>query len=135
MAFIFGSILTDFVALVAIILASVYFYVTFHKYSYWKRLGVKEISPTFPFGNFRSSFMQVTHMGIYLQDVYRKTKEPFLGLYSGFKPMLMVNDPELIRSVFIKDFQNFHDRGMYIGRTMKIKIVLLIVCKSWMSFR
>lgn len=122
MSLIFGSIVTDFAALAAIILASVYFYVTLHKYSYWKRRGVKEISPSFPFGNFRSAFLQTTHLGIYLQDVYKKTKEPFVGLYSGVKPMLMVNDPELVRQVFIKDFQNFHDRGMYIGRRITIQI-------------
>lgn len=118
MAFIFGSISTDILALVAIIATSAYFYVTLYKYSYWKRLGIKEISPTFPFGNFGTSFLQINHIGLHLQDVYKKTKEPFIGLYSGFKPMLMVNDPELIRSVFIKDFQNFQDRGMYIGRTL-----------------
>lgn len=121
MAFIFGSIFSDILALIAIISASVYFYVTLHKYSYWKRLGIKEIAPVFPFGNFASSFLQVNHIGVYLQDVYKKTKEPFVGLYSGFKPMLMVNDPELIRLVFIKDFQNFQDRGMYIGKTITQK--------------
>lgn len=114
MALVFGSISTDILALFAILSATLYFYVTLHKYSYWKRLGVKQISPTFPFGNFAAAFLQIDHIGLYLQDVYKKTKEPFIGLYSGFKPMLLVNDPELIRLVFIKDFQNFQDRGMYI---------------------
>lgn len=115
MALVFGSISTDILALVAVLSATLYFYVTLHKYSYWKRLGVKQISPTFPFGNFAAAFLQIDHIGLYLQDVYKKTKEPFVGLYSGFKPMLLVNDPELIRLIFIKDFQNFQDRGMYIG--------------------
>lgn len=118
MGFIFGSFFTDVLALFAITLVSVYFYVTLYTYSYWKRLGINEITPSFPFGNFGTSFIQTTHIGLYLQDVYKKTKEPFVGLYSGLKPMIMFNDPELIRLVFIKDFQNFHDRGMYIGRTV-----------------
>ncbi len=116
MAFIFGSISTDILAIVAVLAASVYFYVILHKYSYWKRLGITQISPSFPFGNFGSAFLQVTHMGLHMQDVYKKSKEPFVGLYSGFKPILLVNDPELIRLIFIKDFQNFQDRGVYIGK-------------------
>lgn len=126
MGFIFESFLTDVLALVTITLVSIYFYVTLYTYSYWKRLGIKEIPPSFPFGNFGSSFMQTTHMGLYLQDVYKKSKEPYVGLYSGLKPMLMVNDPELIRLVLIKDFQNFHDRGMYIGNCVIIEMIEIV---------
>lgn len=116
MAFIFGSVFADFFALVAILTVTLYLYVILHKYSYWKRLGIKQIPPTFPFGNFAGSFLQINHIGLFVQDVYKKTKEPFIGLYSGFTPMLLVNDPELIRLIFIKDFQHFQDRGMYIGK-------------------
>ena len=31
------------------------------------------------------------------------------------KPFLMINEPELIRQILIKDFNKFPDRGMYIN--------------------
>lgn len=116
MAVIFGSITNDLLAMTVIILQIVYCYVTFFTYSYWKRLGVEQISPSFPFGNFRSSFMQSKHIGLYLRDVYQKTNLPIIGLYAGFKPMLLVNDVELVQRIFINDFEHFHDRGFYMGK-------------------
>ncbi|XP_058788799.1 probable cytochrome P450 6a14 isoform X2 [Phymastichus coffea] len=45
---------------------------------------------------------------------YRKFKKyPFHGLYVFYNPVLMINDPELIRNVLVKDFTYFCDRGLY----------------------
>ncbi|XP_011706506.1 PREDICTED: cytochrome P450 6k1-like isoform X2 [Wasmannia auropunctata] len=35
------------------------------------------------------------------------------GMYTLFKPNLVVADPDLIRAVLTKEFRSFHDRGMY----------------------
>lgn len=113
MGFIFASLTSDLLALVAIIVTSVYFYVTFITYTYWRRRGVTQIQPTFPTGNFSSVFMLKQHMGIYLQEVYNNLTTPFVGIYAGLTPQLMVNDPELLRLIFVKDFNHFQDRGFY----------------------
>lgn len=31
-------------------------------------------------------------------------------------PHLIINDPELIRLIMVKDFNNFHDRGLYFNK-------------------
>lgn len=113
MAFIFASLSSDLFALIAIIITSAYFYVTFVTYTYWKRRGVTQVNPTFPTGNFGSIFLLKNHIGLYLQDVYNSSTEPFIGLYAGVTPQLMVNDPELLRLIFVKDFNHFQDRGFY----------------------
>lgn len=45
---------------------------------------------------------------------YEKFKKyPFHGLYMFHNPVLMINDPELIKHVLVKDFIYFCDRGLY----------------------
>ncbi|KAK1122060.1 hypothetical protein K0M31_009904 [Melipona bicolor] len=37
--------------------------------------------------------------------------QPFFGIYEGQTSVLDINDPELVRDVFIRDFSAFIDRG------------------------
>lgn len=113
MAFVFASITSDLLALIAIIITSTYFYVKFFTYTYWTRRGVIQVTPTFPVGNFGSALLLKTHIGLHLQDVYNKSTTPITGIYQGLRPTLLVNDPEIIRLMFIKDFAHFQDRGFY----------------------
>lgn len=96
----------------AIMLTFAYIFVQY-MFSYWKQKGVPYLMPSFPFGNFDGVFMQKRSIGYWCKDLYEKTTEPFVGVYSTLKPMLLVRDPDLIRTMLIKDFQHFHDRGVY----------------------
>ena len=44
-------------------------------------------------------------------DKFRKHR--FFGIYIFHNPILVINDPELIRLILIKDFQHFADRGIH----------------------
>ena len=49
-----------------------------------------------------------------MQESYERFKSnPFHGLYMFHIPHLVINDPDLIRLIMIKDFAHFHDRGLY----------------------
>lgn len=49
-----------------------------------------------------------------MKDVYLKYKSHrYVGLYTFNKPVLMINDPDLARIVMTKEFEHFHDRGIY----------------------
>lgn len=83
-------------------------------YSYWNRKGFK----TFPgvsliFGHFKAAFAQKESIGLFFWRVYQNTNEPFVGVYGVFRPILFIRDPELIRTILIKDFANFSDRGVH----------------------
>lgn len=39
--------------------------------------------------------------------------QPFIGVYALFRPTLIIRDANLIRTMLIKDFQHFMDRGVY----------------------
>lgn len=101
--------LFSFVAIIVACLSYVY-----HVFTYWKRLGVRYISPSFPFGNFGKTFVKKISIGELLQEFYTIVNEPFFGLYSMLNPVLVVCDPQLIRSILVKDFQHFADRGFYM---------------------
>lgn len=114
MSFGFGSLTVNLLALVLIIATSVYFYVTLYTYNYWKRRGVKFIDPTFLVGNFGPTFRQKLSIGELVRTFYNSTSDAFIGIFVAFKPSLVVRDPELIRTILVKDFAHFQDRGIQI---------------------
>ncbi|XP_014287734.1 cytochrome P450 3A25 [Halyomorpha halys] len=53
------------------------------------------------------------HSQDFFTDLYRKYKsEGLVGFYAVFTPMLLVTDPELVKTVIVKDFNKFHDTAM-----------------------
>lgn len=83
-------------------------------YSYWKRRGVNSLPTQFPFGNFKDAFLQRISIGHIAERFYNESKDAVVGVYVALRPTLILRDPEIIRHVLIKDFQHFHDRGVYI---------------------
>lgn len=112
MAFIFKDTSMDIVALLVIALTCVYWY-SKYKFGYWQRLGIKSLPVTSPLGNFGPAFMQKMSMGELSNEHYHSTTEPYVGLYAFVRPIFLARDPEIIRHIFIKDFQHFVDRGIY----------------------
>lgn len=52
-------------------------------------------------------------MGINLYDLYKKSSEPIVGIYSAFRPMLLARDANLVKNMLTADFGSFHDRGVH----------------------
>ncbi|XP_023298808.2 cytochrome P450 6a9-like [Lucilia cuprina] len=84
------------------------------KLSYWQSLGVKCEEPHFLLGNLKGV---QTKRGFYQiwQEYYDKFRGsgPFVGFYWFYKPAVFVLEPQLIKNILIKDFQNFTDRGFF----------------------
>lgn len=81
--------------------------------SYWKRSGFKQLEPTFLFGNCRKLITQSASIYEIFDEFYYKSKgKKFIGLYNLYKPSLLVNDPQMIHDIFIKDFGYFHDHAI-----------------------
>lgn len=80
------------------------------KYSYWDRQGIKTV-PGFNYltGHMNAKLFQ-TQLGNLINGFYETSNDAFSGIYLFFKPNLLVRDPELIRSILIKDFTQFVDR-------------------------
>ncbi|XP_037033219.1 probable cytochrome P450 6a14 [Bradysia coprophila] len=101
----------------AVLLVAVIYYGNQYYLNYWKRLGVPQRdAPTFLFGDIASQFFGTRiSIGETFSDFYYRFKHNKIhGLYFSYRPSLIVNDPEVIQEVMIKDFTSFHDRGLFV---------------------
>lgn len=91
---------------------SIFFVFLRYSNSYWDRKSFKTLpNGHYVFGHFLSTFLQKETIGDFFLRLYNRTTEPFIGIYGVFRPILLVRDPELIRSILVKDFNSFTDRG------------------------
>ncbi|XP_055325951.1 probable cytochrome P450 6d5 [Sitodiplosis mosellana] len=83
-------------------------------YSYWDRKRFKSVpGVNYLFGNFTGTFLGKEHIIESLDAIYKCINEPFVGFYTILRPLLLIRDPELIRSILMTDFWNFTDRGVH----------------------
>lgn len=98
---------------VAILLCGLYAYFKF-AYSYWRRKGVPQLNPTFPFGDMASVIFRKQNMGDKIKEIYDQMKgKRYVGLYFFSRKAFLPLDPVLIKDVLNTDFQHFFDRGIY----------------------
>lgn len=112
MPLITNSVVVDsvLVLLCLIVLGYLWF---LRRYTYWARRGVYSPKPTIPWGNIKDLVLGRTHIGQQFEQIYYETrKHPFVGIYMIHKYALVINDPELIKSVVVKDFMHFTDHGL-----------------------
>lgn len=102
----------------AILVAVLYFYISFKiRYQFWKKRNVPYLQPTFPIGNMQDSFKQ-KHFAYTSQEFYNRLKHygDFAGVFFFKKPVLIVLTPEFAKTILVKDFQYFVDRGIYFNK-------------------
>lgn len=102
---------------VAVIVISIitYVYIYFKRsFNYWKLRGIPHEEPIFPFGNIKD-FGKTAHHSIITKRFYDKFKgtAKYCGFYVFAGPVALLTDLDLIKSVFVKDFSNFSDKGLY----------------------
>jgi cytochrome P450 family 6 len=119
MALLFETYLQDVGALVVCLLALVYVYFKTST-SYWEKRKAPFIKPTFPFGNIRDLMLLRKPIGHVFIDLYKKLDgEKYGGFYTFAKPGFIFRDPEIIKSVLVKDFTSFHDRGFFTDEELE----------------
>ncbi|XP_055906586.1 probable cytochrome P450 6g2 [Eupeodes corollae] len=84
-----------------------------YKLSYWRRKNVPFIEPNIFLGSLQDMLKMSKSGAENLQDLYNHTNakdQPILGIYILNKPVLLVREPELIKSILIKNFNKFSNR-------------------------
>lgn len=92
-----------------------YLYVK-RRYKYWADRGVPFVKPRFLMGNTAGVGSKI-HFGEMTQSCYNELKSqgPIGGIFLYTEPAAVITDMDLLRDVFVKDFQYFRDRGMYVN--------------------
>lgn len=114
MTIVTGSWLIDIWIFILSLVAGVYLFYQY-QFQHWKKHGVPPPDPTFPFGNIKGTGFDKSP-GCAAKKIHDEQKNRrFFGMWTFFRPILMIRDPELIKNVFVKDFMTFHDRGLYVN--------------------
>ncbi|XP_052891061.1 cytochrome P450 6a22-like [Anopheles moucheti] len=97
-------------------LTLLYYYVKQH-YRYWANRNIPQLEASFPVGNMKGVGSKL-HFNDVLGEAYSKGKAqsvPLVGLYFMLKPILIVTDLDMVKRILVKDFNSFHDRGLYVN--------------------
>lgn len=106
--------LTSALLSIAIGLCSIFLYFYYRRLNYWKLRGIPHDKPHIIQGNLKGVGREFHEQDIY-RNYYKKYKgkAPFVGFYFFQAPMAFVTDLDLVKSILIKDFNNFADRPTY----------------------
>lgn len=94
-------------------LVLVYLYLR-KKFSYFESKDIPHIKPpSWIMGNMDRTL----NPGDFMRKHYEasKGKDVIAGFYSTLEPVILITDVELVKTITIKDFHNFTDRGTYVN--------------------
>ncbi|XP_028162497.1 cytochrome P450 6B5-like [Ostrinia furnacalis] len=87
------------------------FYISTRKFNYWKKRNVPYLKPKLILGNYGDHFLLRKSLSKVGQDICKQfPKEPYIGVFYGTEPALIVQDPEFIKLITTKDFYYFNGR-------------------------
>jgi cytochrome P450 family 6 len=83
-----------------------------NRFEYFNKLGFPCAPGKIPFGS-SNDVNRSEHTCDFLKREYEKFKDqgPAFGIFLMAKPMLVPTDVELIKDIFVRDFESFHDHG------------------------
>ncbi|XP_026818760.1 cytochrome P450 6k1-like isoform X2 [Rhopalosiphum maidis] len=122
---------------IVVLFTAVYLYYR-NIYSYWKKMGVYHLEPTFFFGNAKDRVLFKKSFHEFHRDLYFKFKgHRYAGYYLGRRASLIILDPDIIKCIMIKDFNHFTDRQTMKFRTSEYITEMLINLKGskWKRMR
>nr|ABX64440.1 cytochrome P450 CYP6AE9 [Bombyx mandarina] len=95
---------------ICVILFVIYYLLT-KKYSYWRNRNVSHEKPVLLLGNYGDLILQKKNFGEMAQAICQKFPgEPVVGAFFGTEPVLIPQDPEVIKTILTKDFYYFNGR-------------------------
>ncbi|XP_043511358.1 probable cytochrome P450 6a14 isoform X2 [Frieseomelitta varia] len=125
-----------FFAIGAVVLAIYYYYTSI--YNYWKNRGIPGPIPGPFLGNFWNVITRKYATATLVKNWYNEFKhEPVFGIYEGTKPLLVINDLELVKDVLIRDFSFFMDRGFQVFEKIEplAQHLFLLESERWRPLR
>nr|AVL92872.1 CYP450 [Locusta migratoria] len=109
-------------------------------HTYFARRGVPYVAPLPFIGNTLDTVLGRTALTDLLVVMYKKfEKHPYAGFYFFGRPVIMLRDPEIVRTITIKDFDHFTDHLDMINSDtndpLLQKMLLTLKGKEWHDMR
>lgn len=127
------------ILLTLIFLFGAFYLLNIYIFNYWKRRNIPQAEGQKPLvGDASSMFLRIECLGEFFQTFYNKYKHhKFIGAYLSYRPVLIVNDPELIQDIMIKNFTSFHDRPVPINEEADplTKNLFFVKGQKWRDLR
>ncbi|XP_060519193.1 cytochrome P450 6A1-like [Cylas formicarius] len=106
-------------AIVAVLTLAILVFYNKWRRNYWKRRNVLQLESThWFFGNSKDLLLNKRHMWDVVRenyDYFKSNQVKYGGLYSPVENILFVIDPQLSKTILIKDFDSFMNHGMYFN--------------------
>lgn len=102
--------LVNIILALIFILICKYCWYLWNAMTYFKTHGVPYVQPLPLIGNLGPTFLKRLHIGQLLKHLYDQFPEAqYMGFYDCMTPVILVRDPQLIKSLIITNFEHFHD--------------------------
>lgn len=109
----------------------VFYYYLIINNNFWKNREISGPKPVIGFGNMLSIILGKESTSQFLTRIYNEYKnEPMIGIFSKNNPALIIKDPNLIKTVLIKDFHKFANRGLFPVNSVSVKIKNNCICMT-----
>ncbi|XP_073822363.1 cytochrome P450 310a1 [Musca autumnalis] len=110
--------------LIPILVYSLIFLYVRHVYSYWRRKGFPHETPGLSWRFLRSLYQREFHYNEAINNFYQTGKERFVGIYCFFRPILMIRDRTLARTLLENQGGHFNDtRWDYVRSYRKYNLL------------
>ncbi|KAF7988088.1 hypothetical protein HCN44_007582 [Aphidius gifuensis] len=98
-----------------LVIIIVYLYYEYRKVKYFEKHGIPHEKPWPLLGNVGETLLKRRTIFQYIQDVYNLNKDAqYVGIYQFSKPVVCIRNPELIKSIAIKNFDHFVNHPVFI---------------------
>ncbi|XP_046816870.1 cytochrome P450 9e2-like [Vespa crabro] len=93
---------------------SIYYYI-YKDLNYFKKIGLLYLEPWPLFGNMgQAIFRQKTMIDLTINAYNLHPKAKYVGFFDMSNPVLLIRDPELIKMIAVKSFDNFTDHRGFV---------------------
>ncbi|KMQ81897.1 cytochrome p450 9e2, partial [Lasius niger] len=93
---------------------AVYYYF-FKDLNFFKKHGILHKPPWPIVGNMVPVFLRQLSVAEIVQNVYNLNQDAkYVGFFDSMNPVVVIRDPDLIKSIGVKNFESFPDRRPFI---------------------
>lgn len=126
------------IAIVLITLSYIIYKYSTRNFDYWKKRSIPYVKPLPIIGNFLDVFMLRKTIGHHLAKYYDEFETPYFGMFVMNTPHLIVKDPNIIKSILVKDFNYFQDRNLISDEkcdSVSSKMLFIVKNPEWRHLR